>query len=178
VRVRTTVAAVVVAGLAMAVGGLVLVAVLRDTLTREVEAAARLRAEDVVSLLASDPAGQRSLAVDDPEEWIIQVLDEGGQVVRSSPNAEGVGPVARPRPGESSEIAVEAGGPIEEDGTWPWPSARAPRRPGGRAAPRRAAPRRAAPRRAGRRPTLRRADRRAGPRWLDGRWWWPGPPRR
>ena len=91
VRVRTTVAAVVVAGLAMAVGGLALVAVLRDTLTREVEAAARLRAEDVVSLLASDPAGQRSLAVDDPEEWVIQVLDEGGQVVRSSPNA-GRGP--------------------------------------------------------------------------------------
>ena len=117
-RVRTTVVAVVVAGLAMAVGGLALVAVLRDTLTREVEAAARLRAEDVVSLLASDPAGQRSLTVDDPEEWIIQVLDEGGRVVRSSPNVEGLGPLARPRPGESSEIAVEAGGPIEEDGTY------------------------------------------------------------
>jgi len=118
VRVRTTVAAVVVAGLAMAVGGLVLVAVLRDTLTREVEAAARLRAEDVVSLLASDPDGQRSLAVDDPEEWIVQVLDEGGQVVSSSPNAEGLGPLARLRPGESSEITVEASGPIEEDGTY------------------------------------------------------------
>jgi signal transduction histidine kinase len=116
VRVRTTVAAVVVAGLAMAVGGLVLVAVLRDTLTREVEAAARLRAADVVSLLASDPAGQRSLAVDDPEEWIIQVLDRGGQVVRSSPNAEGLAPVARPRPGGSAEVEVKAGGPIEEDG--------------------------------------------------------------
>src|SRR4029450_42654 len=110
VRVRTTAAAVMVAGLAMAVGALALVAVLRDTLTREVEATARLRAADLVSLLASDPAGRRSLAVDDPEEWIIQVLDEGGQVVRSSPNAEGVGPVARLRPGESSEIAVEAGG--------------------------------------------------------------------
>jgi signal transduction histidine kinase len=118
VRVRTTVAAVVVAGLAMAVGGLALMAVLRDTLTREVEAAARLRAEDVVSLLASDPAGRRPLAVDDPDEWIIQVLDEGGRVVRSSPNAEGRGPLARPRPGESSEVAVKAGGPIEEDGRY------------------------------------------------------------
>ena len=65
VRVRTTVAAVAVAGLAMALGALVLVAVLRDTLTREVRAAARLRGQDVGAVLASDPAGSRPLAVDD-----------------------------------------------------------------------------------------------------------------
>jgi hypothetical protein len=58
VRVRTTVAAVVVAGLAMAVGGLVLVAVLRDTLTRELRTAARLRGQDVAEVLASDAAGR------------------------------------------------------------------------------------------------------------------------
>jgi signal transduction histidine kinase len=118
VRVRTTVAAVVVAGLAMTVGALVLVTVLRDTLTREVETAARLRAEDVASLLASDPSGRGSLAVDDPEEWIIQVLDQGGQVVRASTNVEGLGPVARLRPGESAEIELEPGGPIEEGGQY------------------------------------------------------------
>jgi signal transduction histidine kinase len=118
VRVRTTVAAVVVAGLAMTVGALVLVAVLRDTLTREVETAARLRAEDLATLLASAPSGRESLAVDDPEEWIIQVLDQGGQVVRASPNAEGLGPVARLRPGGSAEIELKPGGPVEEGGQY------------------------------------------------------------
>ncbi len=67
VRVRTTAGAVLVAGLAMAVGALVLVAVLRDTLTREVEAAARVRGQEVASLLASGAAGPGALAVDDPE---------------------------------------------------------------------------------------------------------------
>jgi signal transduction histidine kinase len=118
VRVRTTVAAVVVAGLAMTVGALVLVAVLRDTLTREVQTAARVRAEDVASLLATDPSGRGSLAVDDPEEWIIQVLDQGGRVVRASANAEGLGPLPRLRPGESAEIEVKPGGPVEEGGQY------------------------------------------------------------
>jgi signal transduction histidine kinase len=108
----------VVAGLAMAVGALSLVAVLRDTLTREVEVAARLRAQDVASLLASGPSDPGSLAVDDPEEWIIQVLDQAGQIVGSSPNAQGLDPLARLRPGESAEIDVNAGGPIEEGGRY------------------------------------------------------------
>ncbi|HEV3505263.1 MAG TPA: HAMP domain-containing sensor histidine kinase, partial [Actinomycetes bacterium] len=116
VRVRTTLGAVVVAGLAMAVGALVLVAVLRDTLTREVRTAARLRAQDVASVLASDPTGRGSLAVDDPEEWIIQVLDQGGRVVVASERAQGRAPVARLPPGESAEVEVPAGGPVEEEG--------------------------------------------------------------
>jgi signal transduction histidine kinase len=116
VRVRTTAAAVVVTGLAMAVGAVVLVAVLRGTLTREVGAAARLRGQDVASVLASDASGRGPLAVDDAEELLIQVLDERGQVVGASPNAEGLPPVARLRPGESAEVEVAAGGPVEEDG--------------------------------------------------------------
>jgi signal transduction histidine kinase len=115
VRVRTTLGAVVVAGLAMAVGALVLVAVLRDTLTREVGTAARLRAQDVASVLASDPTGRGSLAVDDPEEWIIQVLDDGGRVVAASENADGLAPVARLPPGGSAEVEVPAGGPVEDE---------------------------------------------------------------
>ncbi|HEX2157431.1 MAG TPA: HAMP domain-containing sensor histidine kinase [Actinomycetes bacterium] len=114
VRVRTTLVAVAVAGLAMAVGALVLVAVLRDTLTREVGTAARLRAQDVASALASDPTGRGSLAVDDPEEWIIQVLDQGGRVVAASENAQALAPVARLPPGESAEVEAPAGGPVEE----------------------------------------------------------------
>ena len=116
VRVRTTAGAVLVAGLAMAVGALVLVAVLRDTLTREVEAAARVRGQEVASLLASGAAGRGALAVDDPEESLIQVLDERGQVVAASANAQGLAPLARLRPGQSAEVEVPAGGAMEEDG--------------------------------------------------------------
>jgi signal transduction histidine kinase len=116
VRVRTTVAAVVVVGVAMAVGALVLVAVLRDTLTREVRTAARLRGQDVASVLASNPTGPGPLAVDDAEELLIQVLDEGGRVVEASPNAVGLAPVARLRPGESAEVEIPAGAAAGEDG--------------------------------------------------------------
>jgi signal transduction histidine kinase len=94
--------------------------VLRSTLTREVRAAARLRAEDVATVLAagggSGAAGPGTLAVDDADELLIQVLDGGGRVVAASPNAEGRPPVARLRPGSSAEVEVPAGGPMDESG--------------------------------------------------------------
>ena len=95
VRVRTTVAAAVVAGLAMAAGGLALVAVLRASLTGELRTAARLRGQDVAELLAADPAGRGPLAVNEADELLIQVLDERGRVVLASPNAQGMAPMAR-----------------------------------------------------------------------------------
>ena len=116
VRVRTTVAAVLVAGLAMAVGGLALVAVLRGTLNRELRTAARLRGLDVATVLASDPSGRGVLAVDDPDELLIQVLDEGGQVVAASPNAQAMAPVARLRPDQSAEAEIPEAAPVEVDG--------------------------------------------------------------
>jgi signal transduction histidine kinase len=115
VRVRTTVAAVVVAGVAMAVGALVLVAVLRDTLNREVRAAARLRGQDVATVLASGAPGTGSLAVDDPEELLIQVLDEDGRVAAASLGAGGQA-LARLRPGESAEVELPAGRSEAEGG--------------------------------------------------------------
>jgi len=118
VRGRATVAAVVVVGLAMALGAAVLVAVLRDTLTREVRAAARLRGEDVAAVLASGAPGRGPLAVDDDEELLIQVLDEGGRVVGASANATGLPPVARLRPGESTPVRLREAAPVEEDGSF------------------------------------------------------------
>jgi signal transduction histidine kinase len=120
VRVRTTVAAVAVVGVAMAVGAVVMVVVLRSTLTREVRAAARLRAEDVAAVLAAGPGpgatGPGTLAVDDADELLIQVLDGSGRVVAASPNADGRPPVARLRPGSSAEVEIPAGGPVDEGG--------------------------------------------------------------
>jgi signal transduction histidine kinase len=130
VRVRCTAAAVVVVGIAMAAGALVLVAVLRDTLTREVRTAAQLRAQDVATVLAADPAGSEAsggsgaaaaagrgaLAVDDADELLIQVLDEAGRVVGASANVEGLPAVARPPEGGSVEVEVAGGAGIEEGG--------------------------------------------------------------
>jgi signal transduction histidine kinase len=116
VRVRTTVAAVVVAGLAMAVGGLALVAVLRGALTRELRTTARLRGQDVAELLAADPAGRGPLAVNEADELLIQVLDERGRVVLASANAQGMAPVARLRPGQSAEFEIPEAAPVEADG--------------------------------------------------------------
>jgi signal transduction histidine kinase len=118
VRVRITAAAVVVVGVAMVVGAVLLVSVLRETLTREVRAAARLRGQDVAAVLAANGSGPGLLAVDDAEELLIQVLDEGGRVVAASPGAGGLAPVARLRPGESAEVVVPAGGPVEEGGVF------------------------------------------------------------
>jgi signal transduction histidine kinase len=116
VRVRTTVAAVLVVGLALAVGALVLVTVLRGALTREVRTAAGLRGQDVAASLASDASGAGPLAVNEADEQLIQVLDERGRVVNASPNAAGMAPVARLGPGESRLLDIPGDAPIEEDG--------------------------------------------------------------
>lgn len=110
IRVRTTAAALLVVGLAMAVGAVVLVVVLRAELTREVAAAARVRALDVAAALESGtPPGD--LPVGDAEGMLIQVVDADGRVVAASRNVAGAPPVALLAPGGSAEVAV----PLDDD---------------------------------------------------------------
>jgi signal transduction histidine kinase len=106
-RVRTTVAATLVVGLALLVGALVLVAVLREALTREVRAAARLRGQDVAAALESGAAP--GLAVDDPEDLLIQVIGADGRLLQESPNEIGVAPLVGLRPGRSVEVEAPDG---------------------------------------------------------------------
>ena len=110
VRVRTALAALVVVGAAMIVGGVMLVAVLRIALTGEVRASARLRATEVAADLESGTRPDE-LTVGESEDLLIQVLDEHGEVVRSSRNVQGLPPVARLRPGASARVDV----PIDND---------------------------------------------------------------
>jgi len=110
VRVRTTLAALLVVGAAMIVGGVMLVAVLRIALTGEVRASARLRATEVAADLESGTRPDE-LTVGESEDLLIQVLDEHGEVVRSSRNVQGLPPVARLRPGASARVDV----PIDND---------------------------------------------------------------
>ena len=95
----------------MAVGAIALVAVLRTELTREVAAAARVRAQDIAGVLA---AGTRpgDLAIGAAEDTLVQVVDAGGAVVAASPDvAAGAAPVATLRPGESAQVTV----PVDDD---------------------------------------------------------------
>ncbi len=108
VRVRTTLAAVVVVGLALAGGAVALVITLRVVLTNEVRNAARLRAEDLAVALEV-PAGRLAdLGKDD--DVAIQVL-EGGDVVASGGVAPDDRPLVRLAPGHSARIDV----PDEDD---------------------------------------------------------------
>ena len=100
IRVRTTAAAVLVVGLSLVIGGVMMTGLLRRALERDVRTAARLRARDVASVIESG-SGPRSLAVEDREDSLIQVLDATGQVVASSPNMTGQAPVADLDPGAS-----------------------------------------------------------------------------
>src|SRR5688500_2010195 len=111
IRWRVTLAAVVVVGLALAAGAAGLMSLRHRPEGDTGRAAARLRANEVAAVLE---AGQSpgTLAVDDEEEVLIQVLDTAGKVVASSPNMAGRPPVADVRPGQAKRIDET---PIEDD---------------------------------------------------------------
>ena len=83
IRVRTTLGATVVVGVALVVAGVLVVLLLRRDLTASVDATAALRVEDVVTALeaGTDP---RALVEGDDDEALVQIVDEGGRVVAAS----------------------------------------------------------------------------------------------
>lgn len=108
VRTRTTVVAALVVGVVLLAGAAAFIAILRNALVSEAQSAARLRAEEVAAVLvAGEPLG--SLAVGDPEEQLVQVVDGGFGVVASSPNVTGLAPVAQLEPGQSARVDAPVG---------------------------------------------------------------------
>lgn len=96
-RARTTVAACVVVALALAVGALGLVVVLRRSLVANIDAAAGARAADIAAQAAQGELPS-TLAVRGGEEALVQVVDGGGRVLASSANLNGQEPITRWRP--------------------------------------------------------------------------------
>lgn len=88
VRVRITLAAVLVVGIALAVGGAWLVSAHRDSLTQNVETAARLRSRDIAATI-DDGEFPDTLAVPRGDENLVQVVNAGGRVVSASANLQG-----------------------------------------------------------------------------------------
>jgi signal transduction histidine kinase len=109
VRVRTTIAATVLVGLALLAGGIALVLAMRDALTDEVRDAARVRAADTAAALEArtDPSFAAVGLDDEDDDAFIQILDGDGDVVDASPLVAGDPAVARLEPGESAEVTVD-----------------------------------------------------------------------
>ena len=110
VRVRATVVAVVAVGLALVVGGVTLVLVLRAELSNDVRDAARTRATEVARVIEAG-RGVPAPTVSAPDEEFLQVVDADGVVVAASANVEGLPALARLRAGETTEVDT----PLDED---------------------------------------------------------------
>jgi signal transduction histidine kinase len=98
VRVRVTLAAVLVVGVGLAIGGALLVNAQRDSLTENVETAARLRSRDIAATI-TDGAFPSILAVPRGDENLVQVVDESGRVVAASANINGESRISTLEPG-------------------------------------------------------------------------------
>jgi signal transduction histidine kinase len=104
--VRTTIAAVLVVGVSLALASITMVIVLEGSLRRQVRTAVKLRAQSLANELATS-ASADLVPFGDPEgdEEFVQVLDADGDVVLSSTNVADLGPLARLEPGETRTIA-------------------------------------------------------------------------
>jgi signal transduction histidine kinase len=113
VRVRTTVAATVLVGLALLAGGFALVVATRNALTDEVRSAARVRADDTAAAIeaGTSPSFVAAGLAQDDDDAFIQVVDGDGTVVAASPLVAGEPAVANLDPGGSAEVTV----PEEDD---------------------------------------------------------------
>ena len=103
VRTRTTVAALVVVGLAIAIGALAMVSTLRTRLAEGVEASAERRADQVVASL--ERGRPVDLAVADEDEEFVQIL-AAGDVTAASENVSAERPVVDPSGADERAVDV------------------------------------------------------------------------
>jgi signal transduction histidine kinase len=113
VRVRITLAAVLVVGIALAAGGAWVVGAQRHSLAQDVDTAARLRSRDIAATIA-DGDFPHVLAVPRGDENLVQVVDAQGRVVAASANLRGGSRVSTLDPGPSgyaarSEVQIAQG---------------------------------------------------------------------
>lgn len=78
---------------------------MRQLLTAEVAAGARLRAAEIAAEMSTGNDGLPADAID-PDEGLVQVVDADGRVVTSTANVAGRPVVASLRPGQSAEVTT------------------------------------------------------------------------
>jgi signal transduction histidine kinase len=113
VRVRVTVAAVVVVGLSMVLGSTWLLRAHRTSLTQGIETNARLRSRDIASTVA-DGAFPRTLAVPRGDDNLVQVVDAAGDIVASSVNDKAERRISTLQPGGDGYAAESVGNLVGE----------------------------------------------------------------
>jgi signal transduction histidine kinase len=91
IRARTTLSAVVVVGVALAIAALALVSAARSALGAQIEDSARMRAQDVAALVHAGTLPSPIAGRD--ESLLVQVLDRSGRVTASSASIEGQAPL-------------------------------------------------------------------------------------
>jgi len=104
IRGRLTILAVALVGVALLVGAVALVTVLKTTLSASVLAEAQLRAGEVATQLRTGDE-PHELALSGSDDVLIQVLGPGGVVIAASPDAPEA-PLAALRPGGSVTVEV------------------------------------------------------------------------
>jgi signal transduction histidine kinase len=103
IRVRTTVAAMLVVGVALVVAAVAMVGFLERSLREDVRTTALNRAESIAADLAGSGVPD-VIDVGDEEEEFAQVFDADGSVVASSANLAGAGVLAVVGPGEEEIV--------------------------------------------------------------------------
>jgi len=106
VRVRTTVLATLVAGLALAFGSLTLVRTLDHSLVTSGDGIAQARTQELVELARHGALPDVLTNVED--NGVAQVVDGSGLVLAASANVQGAGPLTadRPAPGTGPVVRV------------------------------------------------------------------------
>jgi len=113
VRMRTTLGATAVVGIAFLIGGVVMTAYLQRTLEQGRQDIAMSRAQDVVSLVA---AGKLPTVLNAPNDdtAALQVVDGTGHVVASTQNIEGESPIVPTVPGASPSAQTAVVSALDE----------------------------------------------------------------
>ena len=105
IRVRTTVAAVIVVSVAMSLASVAMVIVLTRSLTRQVTTTAFSQADALAEEIESGiPLTDLVLGVSTDDEELVQIVDGEGEVLASSPNVAGLATIADVRPGATVTV--------------------------------------------------------------------------
>lgn len=116
VRNRTTAVAAIVVAVALGIGAIGLVGLVRDRLVEGQRTAAELRAQDVAALAESGELPD-DLSFPGEDEGLTQVVDGDGTVVAATDNLEGEPPISDLRPEDDDpESEIVGGASIGEGG--------------------------------------------------------------
>ena len=114
IRVRTTAAAVLVVGVALALAAIAMVTLLERSLRQNVRTSALLRAGEIAEELASQiPTRDLALGGASADEEFVQVLDADENVVIASPNIAGRPAIVALAPGETRVVAPRSPPDVE-----------------------------------------------------------------